>query len=291
MLATLQALEAGAALNENAKSKRERVPEKKDPEIPLETLSEVELDAIVDHQCEEPLSLQEAPVPTLAPPAPVPDLRTETCTTECSKAKRNKRSVSRKKQEPAVSIDLPTLIKETSLRDFIKITEAEQRKRMKKEKKEKVQKPEESIPVTRIQKEVNVVPQVRIINGSIAIDPKSLTIDARALNEEDPATYRRIDETHRKVNFRTSTAANERWRREETELFYKRLIPGKSRRQIRNKYNREGRQNPRRLSQVSDRDLKEYENLSEDVLKDIAVAAEKEDEFAFTWDVNRNKVG
>ncbi|XP_024521696.1 uncharacterized protein LOC9651403 [Selaginella moellendorffii] len=80
MLATLQALEAGAALNgisdlvENAKSKRERVPEKKDPEIPLETLSEVELDAIVDHQCEEPLSLQEAPVPTLAPPAPVPDL-------------------------------------------------------------------------------------------------------------------------------------------------------------------------------------------------------------------------
>ncbi|XP_024521145.1 uncharacterized protein LOC9631888 [Selaginella moellendorffii] len=58
-------------------AQEERVPEKKDPEIPLETLSEVELDAIVDHQCEEPLSLQEAPsdsVPTLAPPAPVPDL-------------------------------------------------------------------------------------------------------------------------------------------------------------------------------------------------------------------------
>ncbi|XP_024543001.1 uncharacterized protein LOC9635252 [Selaginella moellendorffii] len=115
-------------------AQEERVPEKKDPEIPLETLSEVELDAIVDHQCEEPLSLQEAPsdsVPTLAPPAPVPDLvmpssRTETCTSECSKAKRNKRSVSRKKQEPAVSIDLPTLIKEAFLRDFIKITEAKE---------------------------------------------------------------------------------------------------------------------------------------------------------------------
>ncbi|EFJ16890.1 hypothetical protein SELMODRAFT_421607 [Selaginella moellendorffii] len=237
-------------------AQEERVPEKKDPEIPLETLSEVELDAIVDHQCEEPLSLQEAPsdsVPTLAPPAPVPDLvmpssRTETCTSECSKAKRNKRSVSRKKQEPAVSIDLPTLIKEAFLRDFIKITEA-------KEEDEEREKGKSSKAGREYSCHENT-------EGS-----KRCSTNARALNEEDPATYRRIDETHRKAVEQFGTDFD----------LIQRLIPGKSRRQINNKYSRDGHL--------------EYENLLEDVLQDIAAAAEKEDEFAFTWDGNRNKVG
>ncbi|EFJ16777.1 hypothetical protein SELMODRAFT_421599 [Selaginella moellendorffii] len=84
------------------------------------------------------------------------------------------------------------------------------------------------------------------------------------------ATYRRIDETHRKVNYRTSNTANERWKPEETQLFYKRLIPWQVRRTSTNE--KDGIQQERALKQ----------HLLEDVLKDIA-------EFAFMWDVNSNE--
>ncbi|EFJ06707.1 hypothetical protein SELMODRAFT_430452 [Selaginella moellendorffii] len=84
--------------------------------------------------------------------------------------------------------------------------------------------------------------------------PRSL---GRALNG-DLATYRRINETHRKVNYRTSNTANERRKPEETQLFYKRLIPWQVRRTSTNE--KDGIQ--------QERALKQY--LLEDVLKDIA---------------------
>ncbi|KAG9047555.1 Transcription factor TFIIIB component B [Tulasnella sp. UAMH 9824] len=112
--------------------------------------------------------------------------------------------------------------------------------------------------------------QVRLDeNGDIVMDELSLTVDryeaARAEAPED--SYELVEEAERDrfVNSLTwsKKLTGSRWTKEETDLFYyyhgmwgtdfemiAHLMPGRTRREIRNKYNTESKKNPTRLDQA-----------------------------------------
>ncbi|KAG8905106.1 Transcription factor TFIIIB component B, partial [Tulasnella sp. 417] len=112
--------------------------------------------------------------------------------------------------------------------------------------------------------------QVRLDeNGDIVMDELSLTVDryeaARAEAPED--SYELVEEAERDrfVNSLTwsKKLTGSRWTKEETDLFYyyhgmwgtdfemiAHLMPGRTRREIRNKYNTESKKNPARLDQA-----------------------------------------
>ncbi|KAG8954956.1 Transcription factor TFIIIB component B [Tulasnella sp. 424] len=112
--------------------------------------------------------------------------------------------------------------------------------------------------------------QVRLDeNGEVVMDELSLTVDryeaARAEAPED--SYELVEEAERDrfVNSLTwsKKLTGSRWTKEETDLFYyyhgmwgtdfemiAHLMPGRTRREIRNKYNTESRKNPARVDQA-----------------------------------------
>ncbi|KAH7437352.1 hypothetical protein KP509_05G067200 [Ceratopteris richardii] len=64
-------------------------------------------------------------------------------------------------------------------------------------------------------------PQVQIIDGQIVINEESLVINAR--RKDDIRTYKRVEETHAKLNYHSymKRTPKQFWKPEETELFYK----------------------------------------------------------------------
>mgnify|MGYP007076051449 FL=1 len=63
-------------------------------------------------------------------------------------------------------------------------------------------------------------PQVQIIDGRIVINEESLTVSAHP--KDDIRTYKRVEETHSKLNYHSYTKRTARvnWQKDETERFY-----------------------------------------------------------------------
>jgi transcription factor TFIIIB component B'' len=68
-----------------------------------------------------------------------------------------------------------------------------------------------------------LTPQVQIVNGRIVINQQSLVVSAQASTREDTETYRRVEEDRPKLNYNSYSNRTpvERWKAEDTDLFYK----------------------------------------------------------------------
>lgn len=68
-----------------------------------------------------------------------------------------------------------------------------------------------------------IAPQVQIVNGRIVINQQSLVVAAQASTREDTDTYRRVEEDRPKLNYNSYSNRTpvERWKAEDTNLFYK----------------------------------------------------------------------
>ncbi|KAG0608012.1 hypothetical protein M758_8G071300 [Ceratodon purpureus] len=108
-----------------------------------------------------------------------------------------------------------------------------------------------------------LTPQVQIVNGRIVINQQSLVVGAQASTREDTETYRRVEEDRPKLNYNSYSNRTpvERWKAEDTDLFYKalqqfgtdfeliqNLFPGRTRRQVKAKFKNEEKLNPVRLA-------------------------------------------
>ncbi|XP_024359822.1 uncharacterized protein [Physcomitrium patens] len=108
-----------------------------------------------------------------------------------------------------------------------------------------------------------LTPQVQIVNGRIVINQQSLMVAAQASTREDIDTYRRVEEDRPKLNSNSYSNRThvERWKQEDTDLFYKalqqfgtdfeliqNLFPGRTRKQVKSKFKNEERLNPVRLA-------------------------------------------
>ena len=110
-------------------------------------------------------------------------------------------------------------------------------------------------------------PQMRIVDGQIVLDEESLRIDRhkRDALEEDNMEIVEENVHTRLVNSGTwsKREKGDRWEAEDTDRFYEalsmfgtdfeiisRLFPGRSRRQIKNKFNCEERKEPQRVTQA-----------------------------------------
>eukprot|EP00302_Diacronema_sp_CCMP2436_P021421 CAMPEP_0179961160 /NCGR_PEP_ID=MMETSP0983-20121128/29532_1 /TAXON_ID=483367 /ORGANISM="non described non described, Strain CCMP 2436" /LENGTH=354 /DNA_ID=CAMNT_0021873571 /DNA_START=6 /DNA_END=1071 /DNA_ORIENTATION=- len=106
-------------------------------------------------------------------------------------------------------------------------------------------------------------PQVRIIDGRIVIDEESLEVTAGRLDNrlEEPSL---VIEGNSSVTYGTymNKTPSEKWQPEETETFFRalgqygtdfslieRILPHRTRRQIKLKFKREERENPRRVTE------------------------------------------
>ncbi|CDZ96811.1 Transcription initiation factor TFIIIB, Bdp1 subunit [Phaffia rhodozyma] len=114
-------------------------------------------------------------------------------------------------------------------------------------------------------KDSNYAAQIRIVNGQMVIDQNSLVVDQHAREEKKAGIMETVEErdTDRFVNSATwgRKPRGERWSKEETDLFYDairqfgtdfemiaRLFPGRTRKMIKNKWNREERFNDAAVS-------------------------------------------
>lgn len=68
-----------------------------------------------------------------------------------------------------------------------------------------------------------LTPQVQVVNGRIVINQQSLVVGAQESTREDTESYRRVEETRSKLNYNSYSNRTpvERWRKDDTELFYK----------------------------------------------------------------------
>jgi len=68
-----------------------------------------------------------------------------------------------------------------------------------------------------------LTPQVQIVNGRIVINQQSLVVAAQASTRENTEAYRRVEEDRPKLNYNSYSNRTpvERWRAEDTDLFYK----------------------------------------------------------------------
>jgi len=110
-----------------------------------------------------------------------------------------------------------------------------------------------------------LAPQVQVVNGRIVVNEQSLTVAAPAGGDAAAAAggaLRRVEESGAKLNSATysNRTKPERWSTADTGLFYRalaqfgtdfslieRLFPGRTRRQIKSKFNAEERADPRRI--------------------------------------------
>ena len=110
-----------------------------------------------------------------------------------------------------------------------------------------------------------LAPQMRVVNGQLVLDEQSLQIDRRERDAGDNGPHELIEESNltRRVNSGTwgRRERTERWDDEETEKFFaalsmfgtdfeliSKMFPGRSRRQMKNKFNNEERKNPLRIN-------------------------------------------
>lgn len=108
-------------------------------------------------------------------------------------------------------------------------------------------------------------PQMRIVNGQIVLDDESLHIDRRERDAVDESVMEVVEEhqNSRLVNSQTWSKREkvEKWDAVSTERFYEalsmfgtdfeiisRMFAGRSRRQLRNKFNNEERRDPTRIT-------------------------------------------
>lgn len=126
-------------------------------------------------------------------------------------------------------------------------------------------------------------PQMRIVNGEIVLDEESLRVDRHQRDALEETQMEVVEENQhtRLVNSRTWSKRDkgDRWEADATQRFYdalsmfgtdfeliSKLFPGRSRRQIKNKFNCEERKHPDRITQsLKNRvvvDLSEYSELA-----------------------------
>ncbi|OKL56833.1 hypothetical protein UA08_07937 [Talaromyces atroroseus] len=136
-------------------------------------------------------------------------------------------------------------------------------------------------------------PRMRIVNGEIVIDNASLQLDQRAEAAREIGEMENIVESrlNRKINQATygKRTKAESWDEDLTDLFYRGLrmfgtdfslisnmFPGRSRRQIKLKFNNEERRDPERIKQTllgprESVDIKTYSELTNTVYDDLEV--------------------
>ncbi|KAL0092780.1 hypothetical protein J3Q64DRAFT_1230366 [Phycomyces blakesleeanus] len=141
--------------------------------------------------------------------------------------------------------------------------EEERKKKMDEAKKAAQQKKISDGPVL---EETSNAPQVRLVNGKIVLDTDSLVIDRGAeVEQNDYGSMEVVEENSmsRKVNSQTygKKTTSQRWTVQETELFFdalaqfgtdfqmmSTLLPGRTRSNVRLKFNREERLNPKKIT-------------------------------------------
>jgi len=111
-----------------------------------------------------------------------------------------------------------------------------------------------------------IAPQMRLVNGQLVLDEQSLQIDRRERDAVDDEPLEQVEESNltRRVNNATwrNKERTERWDAEETNKFYgalsmfgtdfemcSKMFPGRTRRQLKNKFTAEERRNPGRITQ------------------------------------------
>ncbi|KAF8537149.1 hypothetical protein BDD12DRAFT_807177 [Trichophaea hybrida] len=130
---------------------------------------------------------------------------------------------------------------------------------------------------------VVAAPQMRVVDGQIVIDEESLRIDRHKRDALEEETMEVVEENvhTRLVNSGTWAKRDkgDRWEAEDTDRFYEalsmfgtdfeiisRLFPGRSRRQIKNKFNCEERKEPLRVTQALktrvQADMNEYSTIA-----------------------------
>ncbi|KAF7727124.1 Transcription factor TFIIIB component B [Apophysomyces ossiformis] len=151
-------------------------------------------------------------------------------------------------------------------RERAKKLEEEKEMRQKKESADKEEERRKRMQERAVLEETSHAPQVRIVNGEIVLDTDSLVVD-RASSQVDYTheDMEVVEETamSRKVNSSTygKRKQSSRWSAEETDLFYdalaqfgtdfemiSHLLPGRTRSQVRMKFNREERAHPEKVT-------------------------------------------
>ncbi|EED12479.1 transcription factor TFIIIB component, putative [Talaromyces stipitatus ATCC 10500] len=142
-------------------------------------------------------------------------------------------------------------------------------------------------------------PRMRIVNGEIVVDSASLQIDqhaeAREIGEGEDVVESRLNRKINQATYGKRTKA-ESWDEELTDLFYRglrmfgtdfslisKMFPGRSRRQIKLKFNNEERKDPERIKQTllgpsEAVDIQTYSELTNTVYEDVEVIQRELDE-------------
>lgn len=119
--------------------------------------------------------------------------------------------------------------------------------------------------VSLFQNSAMIAPQMRLVNGQLVLDEQSLQIDRRERDALDEGPMEQVEESNltRRVNSSTwsKRERTERWDDAETDRFYNslsmfgtdfemcsRMFPGRSRRQLKNKFIVEERRNAGRIT-------------------------------------------
>lgn len=143
-------------------------------------------------------------------------------------------------------------------------------------------------------------PKMRIVNGEIVLDTASLEVDRHADAEREAGELEDVVENPltRKINQATygKRTKTESWDEEMTDLFYRglrmfgtdfmmisKMFPGRSRRQIKLKFNNEERRDPERIKQAllgprEPIDIETYSEMTNTVYDDPKVIQQELDE-------------
>ncbi|KAL6231564.1 hypothetical protein BDW75DRAFT_42346 [Aspergillus navahoensis] len=143
-------------------------------------------------------------------------------------------------------------------------------------------------------------PVMRIVNGEIVLDTDSLQVDRHADAERNGDDFEDVVENSltRKINQATygKRSKTESWDEDMTELFYRglrmfgtdfmvisKLFPGRSRRQIKLKFNNEERRDPQRIKQTllgprESIDINTYSEMTNTVYDDPRLIQQELDE-------------
>ncbi|CAG8566319.1 8621_t:CDS:2 [Paraglomus occultum] len=128
-------------------------------------------------------------------------------------------------------------------------------------------------------------PQVRVVNGEIVIDEDSLRIDRSAMHKpvQEELLELVVENPYSTIinsaSYSKRSRANEKWKEDETELFYKalsmwgtdfeiisKLFPTRTRRQVKAKFKRESRLDPKRINEATANripiDLEEFTKIT-----------------------------
>ncbi|RDW83907.1 transcription factor TFIIIB subunit BDP1 [Aspergillus mulundensis] len=143
-------------------------------------------------------------------------------------------------------------------------------------------------------------PVMRIVNGEIVLDAASLQVDRHADAEKNGDDLEDVVENSltRKINQATygKRSKTESWDEDMTELFYRglrmfgtdfmvisKMFPGRSRRQIKLKFNNEERRDPQRIKETllgprESIDIKTYSEMTDTVYDDPRIIQQELDE-------------